>query len=53
MKISLDKLNDEVQKLETRFVALTEIVFTIQDEFIKDNPEKLMKLLINTRRNNA
>lgn len=47
MKISLDKLNDEVQKLETRFVALTEIVFTIQDEFIKDNPEFLKKSLAN------
>jgi len=44
MKISLDKLNDEVQKLETRFVALTEIVF---DEFIKDNPEFLKKSLAN------
>ena len=47
MKISLDKLNDEVQKLETRFVALTTIVFTIQDEFIKDNPEFLKKSLAN------
>lgn len=47
MKISLDKLNDEVQKLEMRFVALTTIVFTIQDEFIKDNPEFLKKSLAN------
>ncbi len=47
MKISLDKLNDEVQKLEMRFVALTTIVFTMQDEIVENNPEFLKKSLAN------
>jgi len=47
MTISLNKLDDEIKKLEMRFVALTTIVFTIQDEFIKDNPEFLRKSLAN------
>jgi hypothetical protein len=47
MKISLDKLNDEVQRLEMRFVALTTIVFTMQDEIVENNPEFLKKSLAN------
>ena len=47
MKISLNKLDDEVKKLEMRFVALTNIVFTIQDEIIENNPEFLKKSVAN------
>ena len=47
MKISLNKLDDEIKKLEMRFVALTNIVFTMQDEIVENNPEFLKKSLAN------